>query len=158
MEATSSSGILLFFKYYLPAERFRGRISNPMDGHCLEWQLWNLSTPVTWKHTGAISVSMLQHVLIFIVKIQAKLFFPCFQTVVLVGFLVMVNFFSPFAAWKLGSFSVESGQMWRDHHLPSHCELGAVHRKHWLLHLPSLPFFLCMQHHFQHHHLFFWNA
>jgi len=37
---------------------------------------------------------MLQHVLIFVVKIQAKLFsFLIFQTVVLVGFLVMVNFF-----------------------------------------------------------------
>lgn len=37
---------------------------------------------------------MLQHVLIFVVKIQAKLFFfLIFQTVVLVVFLVMVNFF-----------------------------------------------------------------
>lgn len=57
-------------------------------------------------------VSMLHYVLILVVKIQAEFFFfLIFQIVVLVVFLVMVNFFSPFAACKLGSFSVENGQM-----------------------------------------------
>lgn len=52
-----------------------------------------LFPPVIWS-ASVISVPTLQHVLIFVVKIQAKLvsFLIC-QTVALVVCLVMVNFF-----------------------------------------------------------------
>lgn len=57
-------------------------------------------------------VSMFHYVLILVVKILAEFFFFLMvQIVVLVVFLVIVNFFSRFAVCKLGSFSVENGQM-----------------------------------------------
>lgn len=69
-----------------------------MERPGLKGHLKDLSTPTCFE-TLEQFVSMLHYVLILVVKILAEFFFfLIFQIVVLVVFLVMVNFFSPFAA------------------------------------------------------------
>lgn len=81
-------------KYHPDAKGVRG-VGLGTSGTDTAWSgVHNLFPAQLLWNTRVISVPMLQHVLICVVKIQAKLVsFLIFQTVVLVVFLVMVNFF-----------------------------------------------------------------